>query len=123
MLNSGLLVVNPSKKTYALIEQALQTPSRIEKYSFPDQELLSDVFYGRWVPLPYVYNALKTMRMEKVHRAIWRDEEVKNVHYIFATKPWDDPMNETKDVLDRWWWETNRRRQKKEVELGIEDGF
>lgn len=123
MLNSGLLVVNPARETYALIEKVLQTPSRLEQYNFPDQELLSDVFYGRWVPLPYVYNGLKTLRGEKVHGAIWRDEEVKNVHYIFARKPWDEATDEATDDQSRWWWEANGRRQRRERELGIKDRF
>lgn len=122
MLNSGLLVVNPARETYSLIERVLQTPSRLEFYNFPDQELLSDVFYGRWVSLPYVYNGLKTLRGEKVHGEIWRDEEVKNVHYIFARKPWDEATGEPTDELSRWWWEANGRRQGRERELGIEDG-
>lgn len=123
MLNSGLLVVTPSTQTYAQIEHALRTPSRVRRYTFPDQELLSDVFYGRWVPLPYVYNALKTMREERVHGPIWRDAEVRNVHYIFARKPWDEPLTQNSDELDRWWWEANARRMKRERESGIDDGF
>lgn len=30
--------------------------------------------------MPYVYNALKTLRI--IHPAIWRDEDVRNVHYM-----------------------------------------
>jgi hypothetical protein len=50
----------------------------------PGRELLSEVFAGRWVALPYVYNVLKTLRMEGVYDCIWRDGEVKAVHYIFG---------------------------------------
>lgn len=125
MLNSGLLVVIPSLSTYAQIETALSEPSRLVKYNFPDQELLSDVFYGRWLPLPYVYNGLKTMRGKSVHGAIWRDGEVKNVHFIFARKPWDLCLEERRkgalDELDRWWWEEDARRVKREREGGIVD--
>ncbi|KAL4884983.1 nucleotide-diphospho-sugar transferase [Aspergillus karnatakaensis] len=125
MLNSGLLVVNPSATSYALIRDLLDTPEKVDSYTFPDQELLSEAFKGRWVPLPYVYNALKTMRAEGVHSAIWRDEEVKNVHYIFAVKPWqEEPPVEGPgmDVLNRWWWEVNWERQRLEQERGIQDG-
>ncbi|OQD80860.1 hypothetical protein PENANT_c031G00990 [Penicillium antarcticum] len=90
MLNSGVLVVTPSLKIYDEISTGLADLARIEKYDFPDQELLSEVFDGRWVPLPYVYNALKTLRMEGVHDCLWRDSEVKAVHYIFGTKPWHE---------------------------------
>ncbi|KAL5342075.1 nucleotide-diphospho-sugar transferase [Aspergillus crustosus] len=126
MLNSGLLVVNPSHALFAQIQALLDIPEKVDSYTFPDQELLSEAFKGRWVPLPYVYNALKTMRVEGVHSAIWRDEEVKNVHYIFAVKPWqEDPPREGPgmDVLNRWWWEVNWARQRMERERGIEDGY
>ncbi|KAJ5110798.1 glycosyl transferase family protein [Penicillium argentinense] len=88
VLNSGILVINPSKSTYTEINSALADAERISAYGFPDQELLSDVFVDRWVPLPYVYNALKTIRWDDVHGAIWRDEEARVVHYIFAKRPW-----------------------------------
>lgn len=105
-------------------------PEKVNSYTFPDQELLSEAFRGRWVPLPYVYNALKTMRAGDVHGAIWRDGEVKNVHYIFAVKPWQEepPSKEGEkqegegDMLNEWWWEMNWERQRREKEKGIEDG-
>lgn len=37
-------------------------------------------FKDRWIPLPYVYNSLKTLRV--IHQNIWRDEDVRNVHYM-----------------------------------------
>ncbi|PLB51701.1 glycosyl transferase family protein [Aspergillus steynii IBT 23096] len=126
MLNSGLLVVVPSQSTFSLIRDAMDTPSRTAGYDFPDQELLSDVFRGRWVALPYVYNALKTLRWEGVHDAIWQDEQVKNVHYIFAKKPWhEDPVAEEAemDETNRWWWRANLERQRGEREGGITDGY
>lgn len=52
---------------------------------FPDQDLLAHVFRGKWIALGWQYNALKTMRYW--HGAFWRDEEVKNLHYI-CLKPW-----------------------------------
>jgi lipopolysaccharide biosynthesis glycosyltransferase len=127
MLNSGVLVVSPSARFYAEIEVGLQDTARIERYTFPDQELLSDVFTGRWVALPYIYNALKTLRMEGVHDAIWRDSEVRAVHYIFATKPWHESVKEGElDGLDEtgvWWWRANWERMLGERNIGIEDEF
>lgn len=81
--------------------------------------MLSDTFRGRWVPLSYRYNALKTLRWN--HKDIWKDEDVKNVHYILSPKPW-----ETKDSDDptfAWWWECNDKRMTKEKEMGIQDGW
>ncbi|KAL4805436.1 nucleotide-diphospho-sugar transferase [Aspergillus unguis] len=128
MLNSGLLVVRPSRKAFSEIQTLLDIPEKVDSYIFPDQELLSEAFRSRWVPLPYVYNALKTMRPDNVHGAIWRDEEVKNVHYIFGVKPWQqEPPSVLNgvvggDVLNGWWWVVNWDRQRVERERGITDG-
>jgi hypothetical protein len=116
-----------SAKSYSGITSALQEVERIDEYDFPDQELLSDVFLGRWVALPYGYNALKTPRIEGVHDAIWRDDEVRAVHYNFATKPWHETKKagET-DGLDEtgvWWWRANWARMAAEREAGVEDQF
>ena len=83
--------------------------------------------------MPYVYNALKTLRWKGVHDAIWRDEEVKCVHYILSPKPWDEDEAEKKredrDGLHAWWWRVNEERQREEKEKGgstggvLDDGF
>jgi len=95
---------------------------------FADQSLLSELFRGCWVPLPYIYNALKTLRWEGVHQPIWRDDKVKNVHYILAPKPWDEMdaegKNTSKDPTHVWWVEANQERLVSENEKGIKvDGF
>lgn len=127
MLNSGVLVVRPSAERYSEITAALREPDRLEKYYFPDQELLSDVFSGRWVALPYVYNALKTLCMEGVHDVIWRNEEVRIVHYIFAAKPWHETRKEGQtaglDETEMWWWRANWQRMDKERKAGVRDQF
>lgn len=122
--------MRPSLSTFTQIQEFLDTPSKVDSYTFPDQELLSEAFRGRWVPLPYVYNALKTMRPGDVHGAIWRDEEVRNVHFIFGVKPWQEkppvkPLAEDGDgdVLTWWWWEANWDRQRVDRERGITDGY
>ncbi len=121
--NGGLQVVNPSKTLYASILERMKTPSAVENYEFADQSLLSDLFQGRWVTLPYVYNALKTLRWEDVHAPIWRDQEVKNVHYILSPKPWDEQPGEGVDETHAWWWSTNLERLAAEEQNGIQDGF
>lgn len=127
MLNSGVLVVRPSARVYDEITAALQETARIERYDFPDQELLSDVFAGRWVPLPYVYNALKTLRIAGVHDSIWRDSEVRAVHYIFATKPWHEEVVEGDlsglDETGVWWWRANWERMRVERGVGVLDVY
>ncbi|KAH8179272.1 glycosyl transferase family 8 domain-containing protein [Sarocladium implicatum] len=124
VLNSGLLVLRPSATNYALIHQHMHDHGH--KYIFPDQDVIANTFPGRWVPLPYVYNALKPMRFKGVHDAIWRDESVKNVHYILAPKPWDrdetDEKNEQNE-MDWWWIEANKMRKVLDKQRGIDDGF
>lgn len=84
-LNSGLVVLRPSASTFSSIVSFLHTDPRVATYGFPDQDLLADFFEGRFRPLSYRYNALKTLRY--AHEEMWRDEDVKNVHYILK-KPW-----------------------------------
>lgn len=140
MPNGGMLVLNPSREIYQLILDALDDP-KTATYGFADQELLADLFGERWVGLPYVYNALKTMRWAGVHDPIWDDEKVKNVHYIMSPKPWmmdrpglvdsghesggdmsaeDCSGGEGKDeTVLSWWWGINDERERVEQEAGI----
>lgn len=122
MPNGGLQVVNPSTDVYQLILNQLEEESTLA-YDFADQSLLSDVFYGRWVALPYVYNALKTLQLEGVHHQIWRDDRVKNIHYILSPKPWDEAPGKTSQESHEWWWVYNLERLASEKARGIEDGF
>ncbi|KAF5852010.1 hypothetical protein GGP41_000779 [Bipolaris sorokiniana] len=122
MPNGGLQVVNPSKATYDLILQQLANETSMS-YDFADQSLLGDLFNGRWVALPYTYNALKTMRSKGVHDAIWKDEEVKNVHYILSPKPWDEAPGKCSVEIHEWWWPINDERRAAEKSKGIDDGF
>ncbi|CAK4034199.1 glycosyltransferase family 8 [Lecanosticta acicola] len=126
MPNGGLQVVVPSEEVYNLIWTKLQD-SNIADYDFADQSLLGDLFYGRWVALPYTYNALKTLRWKGVHDAIWRDNRVKNIHYILAPKPWDETQEDKsqadRDASNEWWWTINDRRLSEEQAKGINDGF
>ncbi|PHH88793.1 hypothetical protein CDD83_7042 [Cordyceps sp. RAO-2017] len=125
-MNGGLQVVNPSARRYRQILAHMEADAA--NMDFADQSLLSDLYRGRWLALPYVYNALKTMRWPGVHDRIWRDDRVKNVHYILSPKPWDeidDHGNWTgSDESHRWWVDVNRERKAEERERGIaDDGF
>ena len=123
IVNGGLQVVNPSTALYNLILERMTDPTSIDNYEFADQSLLSDLFLGRWVGLPYIYNALKTLRWEDVHRPIWRDEEVKNIHYILSPKPWDEKPGEESNETHQWWRAANSERLAEEQKAGIDDGF
>lgn len=126
-MNGGLQVVNPSSGVYNAILDHLSSDAAINM-DFADQSLLSDLFKNRWVPLPYIYNALKTLKWEGVHPQIWRDDKVKNIHYILAPKPWDEMDEEGnfigKDATHAWWVTHNQERLRGEKERGIKvDGF
>lgn len=132
MPNGGLQVVNPSQEIYDTIIARLSTPSSTENYEFADQSLLADVFPGRWVTLPYIYNALKTLRWKGVHDAIWRDENIKNIHYILSPKPWDETEEvkqgigeaaKHRDPTNAWWWKVTDERRKEEKSQGVADRF
>jgi len=126
-MNGGLQVVNPSMAVYNMILDYMASEQAIN-LDFADQSLLSDLFRNRWVPLPYIYNALKTLRWKHVHGPIWRDDKVKNMHYILAPKPWDEmdaQGNSTSgDETHGWWVDYNNDRLRYEKAHGIKvDGF
>lgn len=119
--------MNPSLAVYNQILAHMESDAAIDM-DFADQSLLSDLYKGRWVPLPYIYNALKTLRWEGVHKEIWDDTKVKNLHYILAPKPWDEMDSEGNNIgtdpTHQWWVDTNNERLKGEKEAGIKaDGF
>jgi hypothetical protein len=122
--NGGLVVVNPSQDVYDKILQTLKDGDLTDSYDFADQSLLGERFYGRWVGLPYIYNALKTLRWNGVHDKIWRDDKVKNMHYILSPKPWDEASEEdSAEESHRWWHQMNKARLADEEKRGIKDGF
>ncbi|KAL2865983.1 glycosyltransferase family 8 protein [Aspergillus lucknowensis] len=124
--NGGLQVVNPSQAIYDRIIAQLAS-SATSNYEFADQSLLSDVFFGRWVGLPYIYNALKTLRWDGVHDVIWVDENVKNVHYILSPKPWEEELSsdgrKSVDPSHAWWWKMNDERLEEKRRRGLTDNF
>ncbi|KAJ9660095.1 hypothetical protein H2198_002792 [Neophaeococcomyces mojaviensis] len=121
--NGGLQVVNPSKGVYDKILETLKNEDLTASYEFADQSLLGERFNGRWVPIPYIYNALKTMRWNGVHDAIWRDDEVKNIHYILSPKPWDETEETVSNESHLWWIKLNDERTAKDKARGIQDCF
>lgn len=79
-LNGGLVVLHPDTVVMHQITDYIWTSPLIRTYSFPDQDLLTDFFKGRWKPLSWRYNALKTLRI--IHPQLWQDDEVHCLHYI-----------------------------------------
>lgn len=69
LLNSGLVVLCPSAELYNSIVHHLHTSPTVAQMALPDQDLLGEVFDGRWVPLEWRFNAIKTFRW--VHPELW----------------------------------------------------
>lgn len=105
LLNSGLVVLNPSIKLASGLEHYLATSPLVSTFKFPDQDLLAAFFQGKWKVLPWCYNALKTLRI--IHQPLWRDDEIRCLHYILAEKPWKTPRGTAGDYeeVHGWWWD------------------
>ncbi|KAK2627605.1 hypothetical protein QTJ16_003571 [Diplocarpon rosae] len=123
LLNSGLFVCTPHAALWDEVRRFLATDPRVEHFLFPDQDLLAAFFRGRWRPLGYQYNALKTMRYW--HPAMWRDAEVRNLHYI-VDKPWRARVGADgvagylgKDgETHRWWWRAYEGWERERERMG-----
>ncbi|CDO72382.1 Glycosyltransferase Family 8 protein [Trametes cinnabarina] len=106
LLNSGVVVLHPSREAFEDIYRFLASP-QVKEYCFPDQDLLAEYFKGRWKPLPWYYNGLKTLRA--IHPGLWSDDEVRCVHYILKDKPWTMRPEAEKlpdyRVVSQWWWD------------------
>ncbi|KAL8677849.1 MAG: hypothetical protein Q9186_005761 [Xanthomendoza sp. 1 TL-2023] len=109
LLNSGFFLYHPSPELWHAVHHHFQTSPDLSTYQFPDQDFLAHFFRGKWLPLSWKYNALKTM--ENWHPNIWRDEEVMGLHYI-VDKPWERRVarDGVAGHLGRdgkthgWWW-------------------
>jgi inositol 3-alpha-galactosyltransferase len=104
LLNSGLVVFTPSMAVLASMLQFLDTSPLISTFSFPDQDFLAHFFAGRWKPLGWQYNAIKTARYW--HPNMWSDDAVRNLHYI-VDKPWNAgrKRGEDDEITHGWWWD------------------
>ncbi|KAI0843375.1 glycosyltransferase family 8 protein [Hypoxylon sp. FL0890] len=105
LLNSGTVILKPSKAQYDELIHAMNTHPDVPNMIFFDQDLLAIVYRGKWKPLPYHYNALKPMRA--CHSGLWKDGDVKILHYIL-NKPWKSRKFDEKDTIEsthRLWWD------------------
>jgi alpha-N-acetylglucosamine transferase len=102
-LNGGLFVLTPDEAVYAELVATLAGITDAARYPFAEQDLLNEYYHQRWVPLPYVYNALETLPFQ--HPWLWDAAAVKNIHYI-VNKPWKlalDPADRYYAVNKLWW--------------------
>ncbi|MEG4836990.1 glycosyltransferase family 8 protein [Microcoleus sp. B9-D4] len=106
--NSGLFVFHPNVAMANDMVNKIQTASEnLSRYLFPDQDFLNDYFKSQWLRLPYVYNAMKTMKV--AHPDLWNLQNIHNLHYII-NKPWNidiksSSINEEQfyDLYEIWW--------------------
>jgi alpha-N-acetylglucosamine transferase len=103
-LNAGFLVLTPDRRVFSDMVAQLARVDDLSRFPFAEQDFLNEYYLGRWQPLPYVYNALKTLPHQ--HPSLWDLSEVKNIHYIID-KPWEKEL----DTADRYypvnklWWD------------------
>jgi len=121
-LNSGTVVLEPSLELAKNLYHFLATDERVPTWSFPDQDLLTAFFHGKWTSLPWYYNALRTLRT--IHSPMWDDKVARCVHYILADKPWQVKPEESKEfeVVNSWWWDQYKKLSEK-LQVDDVDGW
>jgi alpha-N-acetylglucosamine transferase len=110
--NSGLMVLRPDPEVFAALVGRIADLD-LDRYPFPDQDLLNEYFRSRWAALPVGYNALKTLALQ--HPDVWTGEPdaagLRNIHYLLR-KPWSSggPPGEPRyAALDRFWHDVEAR--------------
>lgn len=103
-LNGGLLVLKPDQQVFDEMMSQLSRMDDLSRYLFAEQDFLNDFYHQHWQPLPWIYNALKTLPSQ--HARIWDLSRVKNIHYIID-KPWSKaPDPDSRDyTLNKLWWD------------------
>ncbi|MBK0004446.1 glycosyltransferase family 8 protein [Erwinia sp. S38] len=102
-LNGGFLLLTPDKAVFDAMMAQLAALDDLSTYLFAEQDFLNQFYRDRWQPLPWVYNALKTLPHQ--HPDIWNDRRVKNIHYIID-KPWEKtpkPGDRYYELNRKWW--------------------
>ena len=125
LLNGGLIVYKPSATLWELILNHFNTSKELSTFQFPDQDFMARFFLNKWMTVSWKYNALKTMK--QWHPNIWRDDEVRGLHYI-VDKPWErrvasdgvgGHLGRDGETHAWWWdvWEEWNRERRDEPEL------
>lgn len=126
LLNGGLFVYHPSEELWTSMLDHFHTSAKLSSYQFPDQDFMADFFHNRWLPLPWRYNALKTMK--QWHTNIWRDTEICGLHYI-VDKPWERRIASDgvaghlgrDGITHSWWWEVWENWRTGRLEVGTQE--
>lgn len=112
LLNSGTVVLSPSQDDYDKLIHTMNTHPAVPDMIFYDQDLLPIVYDEKWLPLPYIYNGLKTLR--GCHSDLWKDEDVKILHYILQ-KPWKTRTidQDIVGIQHQLWWDEYEQLESK----------
>lgn len=110
LFNSGMFVFHPSQQLWDDMMKFFDTTDLLGTFKFPDQDFLIRFFHGRFMPVSWKYNAVKTMAYR--HTNIWRSDEIVCLHYI-VDKPWAKRIgadgiagfNGQDGETHAWWWE------------------
>ena len=110
LLNGGVFLYHPSEALWHAMHHNFLTSTELSSYQFPDQDFLASFFCHKWLSLPWKVNALKTMK--QWHTNIWRDSEVRALHYI-VDKPWEKRLASDgiaghlgrDGKTHKWWWD------------------
>ncbi|EGG23246.1 putative glycosyltransferase [Cavenderia fasciculata] len=90
LINSGLMVLTPSLKTYKLLLESLETIAQHTKVT-NDQDVLSNAL--KWHPLHYPEFGAQIPHCECGDRRLWDFEKIKVLHYTAGLKslpkPWE----------------------------------
>lgn len=107
-LNGGFLVLEPDADVFDAMMTALAEVDDLTRFPFAEQDFLDDWYRDRWRPLPYVYNALKTLGHQ--HPAMWDLADVRNLHFIID-KPWQGRLDpgDRYAALHQLWWDVAER--------------
>ncbi|KAI9700245.1 MAG: hypothetical protein M1836_002259 [Candelina mexicana] len=128
LLNSGMFIFEPSEALWEKMMSFFNTTPLLNSFAFPDQDFLIEFFRGKWISVGWQYNALKTMRYW--HPNIWRDDEVRALHYI-VDKPWSKRVGEDgvagylgrDGVTHSWWWDQYADWEREKLEQSDEEAL
>jgi inositol 3-alpha-galactosyltransferase len=123
LFNSGLFVFTPYQELWDSMITYFNTTPLLTTFLFADNDFFAEYFRDKWMSVGYQYNATKTVRAW--HPQMWRDDEVRNLHYV-ADKPWTGRIgtdekagkSEKDRVTHRWWWDEFGRWEAEREKMG-----
>lgn len=123
LMNSGVFMFHPSSDLCRRLLDFLDSSPLIPTFVFPDQNFFDEFFRHRWIALGWQWNAIKTSYYW--HRNVWRDEEVRALHYI-VDKPWSKRIGPDgiagylgrDGVTHKWWWDVYNQWEDTRVKAG-----